>query len=185
MSTPHGKIQACVPLYLNHPSKYPIVSDFFNSMKLYPEIELIVIDDCSPLPLFPQWPVWSRNEVNKGFTYSVNRGLSCFTGDVVLVLNDDLKIKEGDLDELSSIKEVGIYYPRDSASGNVDCFGAIWGMTRETWLIMGFMDESMPHYGSDRLYYDKALKLGVPVVKINSVCIEHKERSTYKNIIVV
>jgi len=148
-------------------------------MKIYPQVELIVIDDCSLLP--HNFLVTFRNEENLGFTRTVNKGLSLFNSDVVLILNDDLKIKEGDLDELVLLNKKGIYYPRDTASGNLDQFGAIWGMTRETFNELGYLDESLPHYGSDREYYERAIKKGIPVIKIDHRCIEHRESSTYRH----
>lgn len=172
-------IQAVIPLYINHPSLYPIVTEFFESMKLYPEIELIVIDDNSPLP--HDFYVTHRNETNLGFTGSVNKGFSIFNGDVVLVLNDDLKIKKGDLDELISIKDKGIYFTRDTASGNLEQFGAIWAMTRETFEELGYLDETLPHYGSDREYYDRAIHKNIPVVLFSDTCVEHRESATYKH----
>jgi len=174
------RISAIVPLYLNHATKYPIVADFFDSMKLYPDIEMVVIDDASPFPLFPNWGISHINEKNKGFTATVNKGLEIATGDILLVLNDDLKIKKGDLDRFYTIGE-GIYSPRDTASDDTDRFGAIWGMTRDTYNKLGKLDEKYKHYFSDLDYYNRAKAKGIPIVKWHDIVVEHKESSTYRN----
>jgi len=177
--TKHTSIDAVVPLYLNHSSLYPIINDFFESMKLYPDIKLVVIDDCSPLPTL-NWPVTTRNKTNRGYTATVNKGLSMTTADVILVLNDDLKIKKGDLDRYYSISE-GIYSPRDTASDNTDRFGAIWGMNRETYIKMGNLNEKFKHYFSDLDYYNRAKEKGISVIKWEDIVVEHKESATYRN----
>ena len=179
-TTKHTNIDAVVPLYLNHSSLYPIINDFFESMKLYPDIKLVVIDDCSLLKLLPSWPVTTRNKTNRGYTATVNKGLSITTAEVILVLNDDLKIKKGDLDRYYSIGE-GIYSPRDTASDNTDRFGAIWGMNRETYIKMGNLNEKFKHYFSDLDYYNRAKEKGLPVIKWQDIVVEHKESATYKS----
>ena len=178
-TTKHTKIDCVVPLYVNDSSLYPIINDFFESMKLYPDIRLIVIDDCSLLPTL-NWPITLRNEKNLGFTATVNRGLSMTTADVIIVLNDDLKIKKGDLDRYYLIGE-GIYSPRDTASDNTDRFGAIWGMDRETYEKMGNLNEKYKHYFSDLDYYNRAKEKGIPVLKWHDLVVEHKESATYKH----
>jgi len=174
--TKSGKIDILVPLYLNHPSLYPIITEFFNSIPK--KFNIIVCDDCSPLPLLPEWPVKYRNDTNKGFTANVNRLLSLSTADIMIVANDDLKF-DNNLDW--AYKTNGIYFPRDSASANLDIFGAIWAIDRKSFEKLGYLDEKLPHYGSDREYYQRAIKLGVPVVKISNVCVEHREGMTYKH----
>ena len=173
-------IQAVVPLYINSPSLYPIVTDFFESMEEhYPDIELIVIDDCSPLP--HDFPVTHKNKKNLGFTGTVNKGLKLSTADVILVLNDDLKIAKGDLDRYYLLDGLGIWSPRDTASDDSDRFGAIWGLTRETLNRLGFMNDKYKNYFSDNDYYQRAKKLNIQVVKWRDICVEHRENATFKN----
>jgi GT2 family glycosyltransferase len=175
------RIDAVVPLYVNDASLYPIINDFFESMNLYPDIKLIVIDDCSPLKPLPSWPITFRNEKNLGFTGTVNRGLKLTNAEIILVLNDDLKIKKGDLDRYYLIDTVGIYSPRDTASDNTDRFGAIWGMNRDTYNKMGKLNEKYKHYFSDLDYYNRAKEMYIPITKWQDICVEHRESATYKN----
>ena len=174
-----GKVDILCPVYINHPSLYPIVSEFFESLKYYPEFNLIVCNDSSPLPLMPMWPVHYTTMKNLGYTHAVNVLMSMSKADIMVVCNDDLKFEKGDLDWVYNTK--GIWFPRDSASANLDQFGAIWAIDRPSFEKLGYLDERYPHYGSDRAYYLEAVKKGVPIVKVNDVCVQHHESATYKN----
>jgi len=167
-------VDLLVPLFVNHPSLYPIITEFFESIPK--GFNVITVDDHSPLP--HDFPVTYRNRRNIGFTGTVNKLLSMSKADIMVVCNDDLKFKEGDLDWVKDTK--GIYFPRDSASANLDIFGAIWAIDRKSFEKLGYLDEKLPHYGSDREYYERTIKLGIPVVKIPEICIDHREGSTYK-----
>jgi O-antigen biosynthesis protein len=76
------------------------------------DIRLIVIDDCSPEPdVFEQLSVLAneyglfqlwRNDENRGFVYSVNRGLFAADGDVIL-LNSDTIVSDFWVDKLVGV----------------------------------------------------------------------------------
>lgn len=173
-------IDMIVPLYYHDQKLFLILDKFFNSVKKhYPEINLIVVDGHSPLPLPPHWPVTTVNEENLGFTETVNRGLKLSTAEIIIVANDDLEFKKGDLDRFKEITyKEGIFSPRDTASGNLETFGAIWGMNRKTFKKMGYLNEKFRNYFSDKDYYDRAKKLGVPIVKWHDICVTHHESAT-------
>lgn len=75
-----------------------------------PDIEVLLIDDASTdariRPLLEKWTgrrhgrSWLKNERNRGFVFSVNRGISAVAGDVVL-LNSDTVVTPNWLDALS------------------------------------------------------------------------------------
>jgi GT2 family glycosyltransferase len=121
-----------------------------------------------------------QNEKNLGYTKTVNRGLEFAfkTADTVIVANDDLEFRKGDLDKFRIIDD-GIYYPSDSASGDSKCFGAIWGMNKRTYQRLGKLNENYKHFFSDRDYYQKAIKAGLPVVNWPEIIIKHHESATY------
>jgi glycosyltransferase involved in cell wall biosynthesis len=175
------RIDVIIPLYFCDLSLYPVIRDCLGSLKEhYPELNVIVVDDCSPLE--HDFSVTARNDTNLGYTATVNRGLSLSTGDVVIVANDDLLFKSGDLDRFRELKGLGIFSPSDSASGNLETFGCIWGMTQQTFKKMGLLDERFKHFYSDREYYERAKKLNVPVVKWKDIVIEHRESATYNKL---
>lgn len=70
----------------------------------YPDIEVIIIDDCSESPLKPliseYFPdaIVVRHEINRGMCISRNEGFRLSTGDFILQLDDDCcLVAEGDL----------------------------------------------------------------------------------------
>ena len=60
------------------------------------ELQLIVADDCSPIP-FPETPGVTvvRRAQNGGFGCAVNSGAEAATGELLLILNSDLEIGPG------------------------------------------------------------------------------------------
>lgn len=183
-----GQFMVCslvVPVFINHPSLYAIVERFFESLKEhYPDLVIVSVDDASPLP--HEFPNVLQNDKNQGFTATVNKGLKyafhVLRSDVVIVANDDLVFKKGDLDRFFELKGRVIASPRDTASDDTDSFGAIWGMTRQAYDILGPLDEQYRHYMSDVDYYQRAKEKGVTVIKWNDITIEHVESGTYKHL---
>lgn len=176
-------VKCVVPLYLCDISLYAVIETFFRSMaEYYPDLELVVIDDCSPLPIPPHWPISFRQEKNQGFTSTVNIGLWLANADITIVANDDLQIKAGDLDRFFDLNpdEAVIASPRDTSSDDTDGFGAIWGITRTAYRLLGGLDERYRHFWSDKDYYKRAKEQGVTIVKWHDIIVDHPESATYK-----
>jgi len=176
-----GKAAIIVPIYYKL-ELYLIIQECLDSLKrYYPDFNLITIDDCSPEPIPPDWLITWQNEKNLGYTKTINRGLKFAfkKADIVIIANDDLEFKKGDLDKFRKIKDIGIYFPRDSASGALDTFGSIWGMNKATFQKLGLLNEKYKHFFSDRDYYQRALKFKIPIIKWDDICITHHESATY------
>jgi GT2 family glycosyltransferase len=174
------KISIVVPIYYKSELYLTIEKCLDSIEKYYPDFHLITLDDCSPTK--SPFKTTLKNEKNMGFTASVNKLLkeAFKTADIVIVANDDLEFKEGDLDHFKEIENIdGIYSPRDTASGNLDTFGAIWGMNKNTYKKLGPMNEKFVNYFSDADYYNRAKKIGLPVVKWKDVVVTHHESSTF------
>ena len=63
--------------------------------------EVIVADDCSPIPFPPtQGVTVVRREVNGGFARAVNSGAARASGDLLLIVNSDLSVSPGFIDDL-------------------------------------------------------------------------------------
>lgn len=167
-----------IPMYYL-PELYLIIDKCLKSIKKhYPDWRLIVLDDCSPT--YSPFHADIYNGVNKGFTASVNTLLEegFKYSDVVIVCNDDIEIRKGDLDKFVNLPD-GIYSPPDTASGDLDSFGCIWGINKTTYKKLGQLDERFRNYFSDQDYYQRAKKLGIPIVKWTSPLIQHHESSTF------
>lgn len=169
-----------VPVYVASPALYPIIERFFESLQEhYPEITVYGIDDASPLPCPPHWPIVARNAINKGFTATVNYGLSLTNKPVIVVCNDDLTITMGDLNRFNTLRGMMIASPMDTASSSDDRFGSCWGMTREVYEQLGPLNEHFRNYFSDLDYYNRAKEAGILIEKWYDITIEHVESATF------
>jgi len=180
-STPH--ISVVIPLYYCDTDLFlPINNCLFALQDHYPEFELIVIDDYSPLEPYHQWPITSSNSENLGFTATVNRGMSLASGDIIIVLNDDITIQAGQLDRYLHLDPLTptIASPADTASSDNDLFGACWGITRSAYDLLGPLNETYKNFFSDLDYYERAKAQGVTIIKWEDIVLEHPESSTFK-----
>lgn len=175
------EISIIIPIYFNRLELYQVIDRCIKSVKEhYPTAELILVDDASPIEV--DWDISIKKDINTGYTNTVNQGLRAATRDILVVMNDDITLKTGDLDRFYKISSVGIYSPKTTDEGAGDYFGSLWGMNKETYKIMGDLDENYPHYFSDTKYYERAKKLGVPIIKWEDIVVEHIGKATYKTI---
>ena len=169
-------ISIVVPLYYL-PELHYTIDKFFRSLdENYRDVPLIVFVDCSPSD--HPFNISHKNEKNLGYVKSVNIGLKLSNTDIVIVMNDDLVIKKGDLDPFFEIGD-GIYCPQDSCSSYWPHSGACFAMNRKTLKKMGYLNEEYKHFFADREYWLKADELGIPIVKLNKICIEHPGSATF------
>lgn len=173
-------VSVIVPVYVATPALYPVIEHFFASLQEnYPDFEIIAVDDASPHPCLSSWPIALRHDSNQGFTATVNTGLDMAQGDILVIANDDLTIKAGDLDRYRKLRDNTIASPCDTSSDDTNHFGAIWGMTRQTYDLLGPLNPAYRHFWSDRDYFDRALAAGVQIVKWRDITIDHEESATY------
>lgn len=97
-------------------------------------------------------------------------------------MNDDITLKKGDLDRFLLIDSLGIFSPKTVDEGEGDRFGSIWGMNRQTYKILGNLDERFPHFFSDTEYYNRAKKYGFKITKWYDVVIDHESSATYNKL---
>lgn len=100
------------------------IEGFFNSLtgKIEDGYELIVSSNSLYSPeeqsrVRSQYPFaqWTFNKKNGGFAYGMNEGLKISKGDVLVVMNPDVKFKTSlniMIDYLTSHKEIGIIAPK-------------------------------------------------------------------------
>lgn len=180
-------VEIVIPVYLSDKSLYSVIEQCLDTLQaFYPDIPLILVDDFSPLPLSDDWKKQATTYIhhgrNKGFTASVNAGMEIADSDVIIVANDDLTFSEGCLDRFYELEGFTIASPCDTASSPDDRFGAIWGITRKAYKVLGSLDERYVHYFSDLDYYDRAVRKGVEIVKWYDVILDHVESATMKTV---
>lgn len=173
-------VGAVIPLYYCNESLYKTISRCLRALEEhYPDLPLYIVDDASPLE--HDFPITVRNEENKGFTATVNRGLRESGFDVACVLNDDVFVTAGQLDWLFSIdpSEKGVWSVQDSAGTSDDSFGCCWATTRCTLREHGYLNETLKHYFSDKEFLGRLKGAGVAIHKDASIVLEHHESATY------
>lgn len=175
------KADILIPIYYCDPSLFiPIETCLSTLQACYPGFKPTLWDDGSPLELPPHWDTLGQNPANMGYTYTVNRLLEQSEADVLIVCNDDVEFHPGCLDRFFTLEDDVIASPADTASGNLDGFGCLWGMTRATYGRLGPLDERMRHFFSDADYGQRAARLGMEVRKWRDITVRHPESTTYK-----
>ena len=171
-------VSVVIPLYFSDLSQYGTIKKCFESLKDL-NIELIVIDDASPMPT-EDFPTTFRNKKNLGYTATVNKGLEETTGDVLIIANQDLVFTEELIERFRDIDD-GIYSPMTSDAGNSEenLFGSIWGMTRFVYKSIGALEPRLKHFFSDKDYYLKAKDKNIKIIKWEDLVVEHDGGSAY------
>lgn len=112
-------ISIIIPFYPVDEEKYTILQ---RCLKSLPQVEKIV--------------VWNRKE---GMAKAINEGVKCATGDYFLIMNDDVFLKSGSIDDLCIPNTV------TSPTFNGKEYPNIWGscfcVPKNVWELVGGMDE--------------------------------------------
>ncbi len=144
-----------VPVYGQHLLTFTCLSSIADTCAEH-DIEVIVIDDCSPSPAQTELAKvegvkFIRNETNLGFLRSCNRAVEAARGEYIVILNNDIILTPGWLqamrDVFDSKKNVGmvgakLIYPDgvlQEAGGIVWRDGSAWNVGRND-------DASKPEY---------------------------------------
>ena len=101
------RVSIVIPVYGQHLYTYNCLKSLQAHTDLS-DVEVIVVDDCSPEPAQPmlrevQGVQWLRNKTNLGFIGSCNAGAAQARGDFVLLLNNDVQVTTGWLQALLQV----------------------------------------------------------------------------------
>ncbi len=184
------------------------------------QYRIIIIDNASNLPAReyleklqasrPDKVSLIRNEQNSGFTKAVNQGIKNSSADYVCIVNNDIIVFDGWLDEMISVAEanpdIGIVNPSnnfgrkkpwnksyqqyalDRTAGRQGEFvqtaapvGFCYLIKREVINKIGLWDERFnPGYFEDTEYAIRAQKAGYKSVFANGAFVFHFEHSSFK-----
>jgi len=157
------------------------------------EVELIVVDDGSPLKAELGDAIQIVLPENQGYAAAVNAGLDAANGEYLVISNNDIVFIQPDWLEqlLKPLKEgAGIstirttepdgWQTEDKYEENAK-FGSLWAMTRATYEALGPLDERFGKgYGEDLDYWHRARNAGIRIVKNHNGLAEHLGKATFK-----
>jgi len=104
----------------------------------------------------------------------INKGLKQAKGDYLIVSNDDVIARSGELRQLCVPGEV--HSPVVHGGIDKTFHGHMWCLPREVYEQVGGYDESCPGvYYQDSEFWVRLILAGIPVVKNESVHIDHPE----------
>lgn len=102
-----ARVSIVIPVYGQHQYTYNCLLSI-SQHTLLEEVQIIVIDDCSPEPAKDalrqvQGVQWIRNSENRGFIRSCNAAAQQATGDYLILLNNDVQVTHGWLEALLAV----------------------------------------------------------------------------------
>lgn len=182
-------ISLIIPFYNVSDELVETTKRCIDSLKYEMPGELILVDDASPVyHYFGAYPTIVNRE-NRGYTYSVNRGLEAAHGDILVVGNNDLTFTPEWLTGLVRTLEMGYdiaviptsdqtYETKDEITEK-EKFGSLFAMTRKTYQTLGLFDEQFRGYYVDTDYRRRAINAGLKIGKNWKYLVEHEARATY------
>lgn len=96
-------ISVIIPVYNQHDMSRECIQTLMETTSDY---EIIVIDNGSTPEFVPPFTGWNpakviRNDKNEGFPVAVNQGIEAASGDVIVLLNNDVIVTPGSINALS------------------------------------------------------------------------------------
>jgi len=192
-----------MPCLLRESPHKQVAVDCIESVKRFSsDYEFIIVDDGSPLMtgfLQDEADVYIRFKENRGETIAENTGISVARGEYIVVINDDIVVREGWLEglekpflERSNIGAVGpaIYHEKDITRGRtgiVDDYlwfsGSCYMINRNTLAKVGKLDEYFNDCGGeDTDYFQRVLDAGLTLTRNFDVVINHREGDVLHNL---
>lgn len=154
------------------------------------DVELIIVDDGSPIPYSCDFGRLITLEENCGYSQACNRALRAAQGDIIIIGNNDLVFHENWLTELLFPLNVGFdiatCWSSDQRGIKLEdkiedrpFFGSLLALTREVYKELGGFDERFRGYFADTDYRRQAISHGFRIGKNCNMVIEHEAKATY------
>lgn len=189
------KISLIIPVYNMDSNLTTLTNKCVKSAhKTAPGIEIIVVDDGSPIKYKSDLAKVIPLKDNRGYSYAVNAGLEASDGDILIVGNNDLFFRENWLDKLLAVLDEGfdvatcwVGDQKDSPEFKIDnaikeggLIGSIFAMTNDVYEDIGGFDTRFRGYFSDRDFQERAEQQGYRVGMNHGLVIDHVSKATYK-----
>lgn len=191
----YGKISLIIPVYTVDKELVKITDKCIKTAyDTAPGIEIIVVDDGSPIIYKQKHGKKIRLKENRGYSYAVNRGLEDAEGDILIIGNNDLVFHQNWLEKLLDVLDEGfdvatcwVSDQKDSPKFKVESvikegglIGSIFAMTDEVYQDVGGFDQRFRGYYSDRDLQERIDKAGYRVGMNHGLVIDHTAKATYE-----
>lgn len=158
-----------------------------------PDVQLIVVDDGSPIPYKANIGKLITRKENGGYSKACNSALEAADGDIIIIGNNDLVFHENWLTELLFPLNVGYDVAtcwssdqkgiklEDKIEKNSE-FGCLVALDREVYQKVGGFDERFHGYFTDDDYRRRVIGLGYSIGKNCNMVIQHEAKATYATV---
>lgn len=187
------KISLVIPIYLVNKDLVKMTDECLTSLfqNTNSGVELIIVDDGSPIKYMPNFGKLVRIPTNSGYAHAANAGLQAATGDILILGNNDLVFPENWLPALLFPLNVGydVATVWTSDQPNVVLedrieegarFGSLFAMNREVYEKIGGFDEQFRSIFSDTDLRRRMLDQHIRIGKNLSEVVTHLARATHK-----
>ena len=199
-----SKISVIIPAWVVNDELYDLTGKTLQSLHNsigWNDCELIIVDNASTIgsdQLLPNCDIYIRNKVNLGYPKAVNQGLKLAKGDLVAVVNNDIRISPNWIkttqEVFSRLKNAGsLHFKMVEYDAPFNLGDAVWDKGKELWSHGSFfvwrkeaskdliwpIDENYGLGGYDD--YDWQLRMrnrGWTTVYTNSAAFQHKDSSS-------
>lgn len=145
------KYTVVVPIYNNWTLTHQLLFDLYKVLPT--DVEIIIADDCSPDKDVEDGLIWwsgsmlkgrlqvARPDTNLGFLRNVNYAVSCVTSEIVILLNNDIRVYENPIpsieDALLRHKDIPVLMGTSLQSGDTgwNKFGDVIFPYLEGWFL--------------------------------------------------
>lgn len=148
------------------------------------DIELIIIDNGSPIQLDYKCDILVRNKTNRGNGVGWNQGLKLAKGSHLLLADNDTEFDKSWKD-LSKMTDGAIAFPHLFQGGKyrTSATGCFWMMDRITYELVGDISEEYGlGYYEDTDYFMRAMQKGIKLLYDEKIKVIHHGASTGKKL---